>query len=72
MHELLTATGSTTKVLLASIPDVPSMVGLARHGVDCFTMAPAVAEDFFADELTAEADRTFENAVAATQANPSR
>jgi TalC/MipB family fructose-6-phosphate aldolase len=66
MHELLTATGSTTKVLLASIPDVPSMVALARHGVDCFTMAPAVAEDFFTDELTAEADRTFEKAVAAT------
>jgi TalC/MipB family fructose-6-phosphate aldolase len=66
MHELLTATGSTTKVLLASIPDVPSMVALARHGVDCFTMAPAIAEDFFADELTAEADRTFEKAVAAT------
>jgi transaldolase len=42
------------------------MVALARHGVDCFTMAPAVAEDFFADELTAEADRTFEKAVAAT------
>jgi TalC/MipB family fructose-6-phosphate aldolase len=72
MHELLTATGSATRVLLASIPDVPSMVALARHGVDCFTIAPAVAEDFFADELTAEADRTFENAVAATQANPSR
>jgi TalC/MipB family fructose-6-phosphate aldolase len=66
MHDLLTATGSTTKVLLASIPDVPSMVALARHGVDCFTMAPAVAEDFFTDELTAEADRTFEKAVATT------
>ena len=63
MHELLTATGSPTKVLLASIPDVPAMVGLARHGVDCFTMAPAVAEAFFADELTAEAVTTFEEAV---------
>jgi TalC/MipB family fructose-6-phosphate aldolase len=66
MHELLTATSSPTKVLLASIPDVPAMVYVARHGVDCFTMAPTVAEQFFADELTAEADRTFENAVAAT------
>src|SRR3954451_7359136 len=65
MHELLTATSSPTKVLLASIPDVPAMVYVARHGVDCFTMAPTVAEQFFADELTAEADRTFENAVAA-------
>ncbi|WP_158510566.1 transaldolase family protein [Actinoplanes friuliensis] len=66
MHELLAATGSGTKVLLASIPDVPSMVALARHGVDCFTMAPAIAEQFFADELTAEAVRTFEDAVAGT------
>jgi TalC/MipB family fructose-6-phosphate aldolase len=66
MHQLLAATGGPTKVLLASIPDVPAMVTLARHGVDCFTMAPAVAEQFFADELTADAVRTFEEAVAAT------
>ena len=68
MHELLTATGARTKVLLASIPDVPAMVALARHGVDCFTMAPAVAEQFFADELTAEAVATFEDAVRDTPA----
>jgi transaldolase len=66
MHELLTATGSSTKVLLASIPGVPAMVALARHGVDCFTMGPAVAEQFFADELTADAVRTFEQAVLET------
>ena len=68
MHELLTATGSRTKVLLASIPDVPSMVTLARRGVDCFTMGPSVAEQFFADELTAEAAATFEEAVRETSA----
>ena len=66
MHEILTATGSPTKVLLASVRDVPAMVALARHGVDCFTMAPAVAEQFFADELTREAVRAFEDAVTAT------
>jgi transaldolase len=66
MHELLRATGSSTRVLLASIPDVPAMVSMARHGVDCFTMAPPVAEEFFADELTAEAVRIFEDAVATT------
>lgn len=68
MHELLTATGSRTKVLLASIPDVPSMVTLARQGVDCFTMGPWVAEQFFADELTAEAAAAFEEAVRETSA----
>ena len=66
MHELLAATGSATKVLVASIRDVPAMVTLARHGIGCFTMAPAVAEQFFADKLTAEAVRAFEDAVRVT------
>jgi TalC/MipB family fructose-6-phosphate aldolase len=66
MHELLTATGSGTRVLVASIPDVPSMVSLARHGVDCYTMAPAIAEQLFTDELTALADAQFEQAVRET------
>jgi TalC/MipB family fructose-6-phosphate aldolase len=68
MHEVLVATGSATKVLLASIRSVPDMVALARHGVDCFTMAPAVAEQFFTDPITAKAARTFEDAVRATSA----
>jgi TalC/MipB family fructose-6-phosphate aldolase len=68
MHEVLVATGSTTKVLLASIRSVPDMVALARHGVDCFTMAPAVAEQFFTDPTTAEAARTFEDAIRGTSA----
>ena len=53
MQQVLAATGSSTKVLLASVRNVAAMVRLARHGVDCLTMAPAVAEEFFADELTA-------------------
>jgi TalC/MipB family fructose-6-phosphate aldolase len=68
MHEVLVATGSTTKVLLASIRSVPDMVAVARHGVDCFTMAPAVAEQFFTDPTTAEAARTFEDAIRETSA----
>ena len=68
MHEVLVATGSRTKVLLASVRSVPEMVALARRGVDCFTMAPAVAEGFFTDELTADADRAFEQAVRDTSA----
>lgn len=63
MHQVLVATGSSTKVLLASIRSVPEMVELARHGVDCFTMAPQVAEQLFADPTTAAAARTFEDAV---------
>lgn len=66
MHEVLTATGSSTKVLLASLRNVSDMVALARHGVDCFTMGPAIADRFFTDPTTAEAAQTFEDAVRAT------
>jgi transaldolase len=68
MQEVLVATGSATKVLLASVRSVPDMVALARHGVDCFTMAPDVAEHFFIDPTTAEAARTFEDASRETSA----
>jgi transaldolase len=68
MHEVLSATRSTTKVLVASIRTVPDMVALAREGVDCFTMAPAVAEQFFTDPTTADVARTFEEAVRDTSA----
>jgi TalC/MipB family fructose-6-phosphate aldolase len=68
MHEVLVATGSATKVLLASIRRVADMVALARHGIDCFTTAPSVAEELFTDPTTAEAARTFEDAVRATSA----
>ena len=63
MNEVLRATGSTTKILLASIRDVQSIVTLARRGVDCFTMGPDVAEGFFAERLTAAAVQDFEDAV---------
>jgi TalC/MipB family fructose-6-phosphate aldolase len=61
MQEVLRGTG--TKILLASIRDVPSMVTLARHGVECFTFAPSVAGQFFDDELTASAVIAFEEAA---------
>lgn len=66
MHEILVATGSATKVLLASIRDVASMVDMARHGIECFTMAPVVAEQLFAEELTAQAVQAFEEAARAS------
>jgi TalC/MipB family fructose-6-phosphate aldolase len=68
MQEVLAATGSSTKILLASIRDVGSVVELARRGVDCFTMGPAVAEQFFTDELTAQAEQVFEDAIRETPA----
>jgi TalC/MipB family fructose-6-phosphate aldolase len=63
MQEILAATGSSTRILLASIRDVASMVALARRGVDCFTIGPPVVEAFFTEQLTAAAVAEFEDAV---------
>lgn len=63
MQELLAATGSPTRILLASLRDAASIATLARHGVTHFTMGPDIAEELFADELTAQAVRTFDEAV---------
>ena len=51
---------------LYALRDVASVVRLARAGVGAFTVAPAVAEAFFTEQLTATAVTTFEDAVAAT------
>jgi TalC/MipB family fructose-6-phosphate aldolase len=61
MQEVLRDTG--TRILVASVRDVPSMVALARHGVECFTFGPPVAGQFFDDELTASAVMEFEEAA---------
>jgi TalC/MipB family fructose-6-phosphate aldolase len=66
MQEVLAATGASTKILLASIRDVASMVALARRGIDCFTIGPPVAEALFAEHLTAAAVAAFEDAARET------
>ena len=66
MHEVLLAAGGETKVLLASIRSVASMVTLARRGIQHFTMGPAIADAFFSDELTESAVEAFEDAVRVT------
>ncbi len=62
MQEVLAGTG--TQILAASVRDVPSMVALARRGVRCFTFSPSVAHELFADRLTADAVRVFEEDAA--------
>jgi TalC/MipB family fructose-6-phosphate aldolase len=66
MQEVLVATKASTKILVASIRDVPSMVALARRGIDCFTIGPPGAEAFFAEHLTAAAVAAFEDAARET------
>lgn len=65
MQEVLDASRSRTKILLASIRSVDAMVALARVGVDSFTMGTVVAEQMFSDDLTAQAVEVFDEVLAA-------
>jgi len=67
MQQILQRSGALTRILLASVRDVDSVVAAAQLGVDHFTMGPSVAETLFAEELTAQAVDTFEKAVASTR-----
>lgn len=60
MHRAITAVGSGTRVLVASVRDLGTVMTLAQQGVSCFALAPAVAEQLFHDPLTAEAVEVFE------------
>jgi hypothetical protein len=61
----LVAVGPSATTALRRIAP-PSAHSVTRHGIDCFTMAPAVAHDFFTDPTTAAAADTFEEAVRQT------
>jgi len=65
MQEMLDASNSDTKILLASVREVGSMVTLARRGVQCYTIGVALAEALFDDELTAAAIAVFDDVIAA-------
>jgi TalC/MipB family fructose-6-phosphate aldolase len=69
MQRALTAVGSATEILVASVRSVTSVVELAQDGVGCFALAPPVAEELFADPLTQEATEVFE-AAAQQAVNP--
>lgn len=63
MHEILAKTGSTTRLLTASLRSAATVVTLARQGLDTFTFGPAVAEQLLASELTDAAAADFERAA---------
>ncbi len=58
--------GGRTKILVASIRNTGQMVQLAQRGLECFTIAPAVARQLLSDSETIAAASEFEKA-----ANPS-
>ena len=65
MQRVIHASGSPLRILVASLRDPADAVCLAELGVQEFTLAPAVWQQFFADALTDAAVKVFEQASAA-------
>lgn len=65
MQEIIQASGSPTRVLVASLRDANDLVRLGRLGLDTFTFSPKVAAALFAEELTEAAAEVFEKAAEA-------
>lgn len=63
MHEILTLTGSDTRLLTASLRNADQITALARQGLDTFTFGPAVAEQLLTSELTDAAAADFQRAA---------
>ncbi len=63
MHRALGATDSPTRVLVASLRDVDTVVRLAGHGVACFALGAQVARQLFEEPLTDKAVEVFETAA---------
>jgi len=53
--------------LIASLRSAQQMVDIAEIGHDCFTIAPAIAQDLFQNELTEAAAQEFERAAKGEQ-----
>ena len=65
MQKAISAAGSTTRILVASLREPADALALAALGVRDLTMAPAAWAKFFTDPLTEAAVEEFEQAAIA-------
>lgn len=63
MQQILATSGRQTRLLVASIRTADDLAVLAAAGMNTFTFGPKIAEELFADHLTAEAAADFEKAA---------
>jgi transaldolase len=63
MHEILTRSGSQTRLLTASLRTAEQVVDLAARGLDTFTFGTRVASDLVASSLTRKAAADFQRAA---------
>jgi transaldolase len=65
MYNMTQNLGIPLKLLVASLRQIEDVAALAQHGVNTFTLAPAIVEALFGDSLTAQAAADFESAARA-------
>ncbi len=65
MRDMVAASGSRMRILVASLRSAEDLSRLAARGLDTFTFSPTVAAMLFSDPLTEAAAEAFEVAAAA-------
>jgi transaldolase len=65
MQQMITHTGSSTRLLVASIRSLSDLTALARRGCDTFTLLPHLVEEILENPLTIAAAADFEEKAAA-------
>ncbi len=65
MNSMLKKTGSSLRLLTASLRSADQVIDLAREGLDTFTFGAAVADQLFTEDLTEKAAADFYRAAQA-------
>lgn len=65
MDSMLKKTGSSLRLLTASLRSAEQVVDLAREGLNTFTFGPPVADELLAEDLTEKAAADFQRAAKA-------
>ncbi len=63
MHDILSRTGSNTRLLVASLRSTDQVIELAARGLNTFTIGAAVAGDLLGEKLTDDAAADFQRAA---------
>ncbi len=65
MHDILVGSGSSTRLLVASLRSADQVIELASQGLDTFTIGAPVAAALLAEKLTEDAAADFQRAAEA-------
>ncbi len=70
MHDILVGSGSSTRLLVASLRSADQVIELAAQGLDTFTIGVPVAADLLTEKLTDDAAADFQRAAEAMGDKP--